>query len=192
MTVGVAGSVDAELLARIDAVPLLANRTDVIELDGGLTNKNLKVTTPEGVYVARLSSPESALLGVNRDHEHTNSVAAATSGAGPEVAGYMPDLHVLVVRFIDGTTWSAADVLRPANAPRLAEACRRLHAGPRFASDFNMLQLQPKYLSIVTERGLRLPDRYLEFSSHVAAIAKAMAAQPIATVPCNNDLLPAN
>jgi thiamine kinase-like enzyme len=192
MTVGLADSVDAELLARIDAIPLLANRTDVIELAGGLTNKNLKVTTPQGVYVARLSSPESALLGVNRDHEHTNSVGAAASGAGPEVVAYLPELHVLVVRFIEGTTWSATDVLQPTNAARLAAVCQRLHSGPRFASGFNMLRLQPHYLSLVTERGLRLPDRYREFADQVAAIEQALERRPIATVPCNNDLLPAN
>ena len=58
--------VDAELLDRIDAVPALARRTEVSDLSGGLTNRNLKVTTPEGVYVARLSSPESALLAIDR------------------------------------------------------------------------------------------------------------------------------
>jgi thiamine kinase-like enzyme len=184
--------VSSELLARVDAVPALAGRTDVSDLSGGLTNRNLKVTTPEGVYVARLSSPESALLAIDRGNEHANSVAAATSGAAPDVIAYAPEVSVLVVRFIDGQTWDNTDVLDPRNAPRVAEACRRLHDGPRFVNDFNMLELQPHYLSIVQERGLRLPDRYLEFEPHALAIREALAARPVPTVPCNNDLLAAN
>jgi thiamine kinase-like enzyme len=183
---------DAALLARIEAVPALADHIEVTDLSGGLTNRNLKVTTPTGVYVARLSSPESALLAIDRVIEHANSVAAAASTAGPEVIAYAPDVSVLVVRFLDGATWGNADVLDPANAPRVAHACRTLHAGPRFVNDFNMLRLQPQYLALVLERGFRLPDRYLDFVPHLAAIADALDARPQPTVPCNNDLLAAN
>ena len=182
----------ADLLARLDAVPALAERTAVSDLSGGLTNRNVRVTTPDGVYVARLSSPESALLAIDRANEHANSVAAAQSGAAPDVIAYAPEVSVLVVRFIDGSTWSNDDVLRPENAPRIAEACRTLHAGPRFVNDFDMLRLQPHYLSIVQERDLRLPDRYLDFADHARAIGDALAARPVPTVPCNNDLLAAN
>jgi thiamine kinase-like enzyme len=182
----------ADLLARLDAVPALADRTAVSDLSGGLTNRNVRVSTPQGDYVARLSSPESALLAIDRTNEHANSVAAAASGAAPDVIAYAPEVSVLVVRFIDGSTWSNDDVLAPANAPRIAEACRTLHAGPRFVNDFDMLRLQPHYLSIVQERGLRLPDRYLDFADHARAIGEALAARPVATVPCNNDLLAAN
>jgi thiamine kinase-like enzyme len=183
---------DASLLARLDTVPALATRTVVSDLSGGLTNRNVKVTTPEGVYVARLSSPESALLAIDRENEHANSVAAAASGAAPDVIAYAPDVSVLVVRFVDGRTWSNDDILHPANAPRIAESCRRLHAGPRFVNDFNMLRIQPHYLAICQERGFRLPDRYLDFADHTAAIAEALGTRPVASVPCNNDLLAAN
>jgi thiamine kinase-like enzyme len=184
--------VDAALLARLAAVPALAGHLEISDLSGGLTNRNVKVSTPEGVYVARLSSPESELLAIDRANEHANSVAAAASGAAPDVIGYAPEVSVLVVRFIDGRTWTNDDILAPENSARIAESCRRLHAGPRFVNDFDMLSLQPHYLSIVQERALRLPDRYLDFASHRAAIAEALSARPVATVPCNNDLLAAN
>jgi len=185
-------SLSAEVLARLDAVPQLQNRLEITELSGGLTNQNLKVTTAAGIYVARLSSPESAMLNINREHEYRNSMAAAQSGAAPEVIAYAPEVSVLVVGFIDGWPWGADDVLQPANAARIATACRQLHAGPRFVNDFNMLELQPQYLSIVQERGFRLPDGYLDFTGHVQSIGDAMAAHPLPTVPCNNDLLAAN
>ena len=192
MTTVVDHDLGTDLLARLDAVPALKERTAVSDLSGGLTNRNVKVTTPEGVYVARLSSPESALLAIDRANEHANSVAAAASGAAPEVIAYAPEVSVLVVRFVEGRTWSNDDILNPVNAARIADSCRRLHAGPRFVNDFDMLQLQPQYLSLCQERGFRLPDRYLEFSEHRRAIADALDARPVATVPCNNDLLAAN
>ena len=181
-----------DLLARLDSVPALAGRTAVSDLSGGLTNRNVKVTTPEGVYVARLSSPESALLAIDRVNEHANSVAAAASGAAPDVIAYAPEVSVLVVRFVEGRTWSDDDILTPVNAPRIADSCRRLHSGPRFVNDFDMLRLQPQYLALCQERDFRLPDRYLEFSHHRAAIEEALGVRPVASVPCNNDLLAEN
>ena len=171
-------AIDASLLERINAVPALAPHTDLSDLSGGLTNRNIKVTTPTGVVVARLSSPESALLAIDRGVEHANSVAAAASGAGPEVIAFAPEVSVLAVRFIDGRTWSDADVLAPENSPRIAAACHQLHAGPRFVNDFDMMRLQPHYLSIVRERGLRLPDRYdeLEWADPPPAIPDLAAA----------------
>ena len=179
---------DPSLTARLTAVPLFADRTDVTELSGGLTNRNLKVTTPAGVFVARLSSPESALLSIDRVAEQANSVAAAESGAAPEVVAYAPEINLLAVRFVEGRTWTSADVLVPENAARIAAACRQLHAGPRFVNDFNMLTLQPKYLALVQEREFRLPDRYLDFADQAKEISDALSARPVATVPCNNDL----
>ena len=185
-------AIDPALLDRVRAVPELASCTSVSDLSGGLTNRNLKVTTPEGVYVARLSSPESALLAIDRVNEHVNSRAAAESGAAPDVIAFAPEVSVLVVRFIEGTTWSNDDVLDPANSERIAGVCRQLHSGPAFVNDFDMLRLQPQYLSLVLERGLRLPDRYLEFAPHVKAIEAALGVRPQTSVPCNNDLLAAN
>jgi hypothetical protein len=184
--------IDDYLLSRLDKVEALNNRINVEELSGGLTNRNLKVTTPDGVYVARLSSEQSSLLAIDRTAEHLNSRAAAESGAAPRVIAYEPAQSLLAVEFVEGRTWTEADVLNPHNAERIAIACRQLHAGPRFVNDFNMLQLQPHYVKIVREHGFRLPDRYLDFAEQTHAIADALAVRPVPTVPCNNDLLAAN
>ena len=57
----------------------------VHELPGGLTNRNYKVTTPDGSFVARISGAGSQLLAIDRDCEYRNSVSAAAAGAGPQV-----------------------------------------------------------------------------------------------------------
>lgn len=164
----------------------------VEELSGGLTNVNLKVTCGGDTVVVRVAQPGSELLAIDRAAEHLNSRAAAEAGVGAPVLDYLTDPGLLVVGFINGRSFTDDDLRGGGNLPRVAAACRQLHGGPRFVNEFNMLQIQRGYLDIVTRHGFRLPDRYLEFMPEVARIEKAFLAHPVATVPCNNDLLAGN
>ena len=180
-----------ELLER---VPSLAGapRT-VLELAGGLTNRNYKVTTPDGSFVARTwAGAGGDLLAINRDHEYANSVIAARAGVGAPVIDYRPADCLLVIGYIDGRTYANADVADPANTPRIAAACRRLHAAPRFGNDFDMFEIQPQYREVVRSRGLPLPTGYDGFAPQFRAARAALAARAEGTVPCNNDLLAGN
>jgi thiamine kinase-like enzyme len=162
-------------------------------LPGGLTNRNYHVTSAHGrQLVVRLSSPQSAMLAIDRGAEHANSTAAASVGVAPGVVAYLPDLGALVIEWIDGRTFEAADLDDSATLVRVAETCRRLHAGPRFAGDFDMFVVQRRYLDLVRSRGFRLPSSYLDYTPVVTTIRGAMAMQDAGTVPCHNDLLPAN
>src|SRR5487761_648067 len=100
-----------------DQVPCLAaTPRTVTPLPGGLTNRNYKVTTPEGTFVARVWTPGD-LLAINRDHEHHNSVAAAAAGVGAPVVAYQPADCVLVLRYLSGHTLGDEDVRDPAMTP---------------------------------------------------------------------------
>ena len=180
-----------ELLER---VPSLAGapRT-VLELAGGLTNRNYKVTTPDGSFVARTwAGAGGDLLAINRDYEYANSVIAARAGVGAPVIDYRPADCLLVIGYIDGRTYASADVADPANTPRIAAACRRLHAAPRFGNDFDMFEIQPQYREVVRSRGLPLPAGYDGLAPQFGAARAALAARGEGTVPCNNDLLAGN
>ena len=78
--------------------------------------------------MARVASGGSELLAIDRDHEYRNSMRAAAAGVGAPVIEYAPEVGVLVIGYIDGTTLTNADVARPANLTRIARACRALHA----------------------------------------------------------------
>ena len=182
-----------DLAARLDRVPGLAGVPRTIsELPGGLTNRNYKVTTPDGVYVARLWSGGGDFLAINRDYEHHNSVAAAQAGVGARVVAYRPEDNLLVLEFIEGRTFSDADVQNPANIPRIAQACRRLHGGPRFLGDFDMFVIQGRYAAVTAELGFRVPAGYDALMPQVESARRALAVRAGPTVPCNNDLLAAN
>jgi thiamine kinase-like enzyme len=187
------GGIAADLDALFDQTDTLARRPrSVRELPGGLTNRNYKVTTPDGAFVARLSSGGSELLAIDRDCEYRNSVIAAAAGAGAPVVEYRPQDRMLVVGYIEGRTLSSADVAAPGNIPRIAQACRRLHSGGRFVNDFDMFDIQRRYLSVTRSRGFRIPAGYDDLLPQFSAAEKALAVRAEGTVPCNNDLLAAN
>jgi thiamine kinase-like enzyme len=187
---------DLALDGLLDRIPVLAGRPrTVVELPGGLTNQNLRVTTggpSGGDYVVRRFRGDAELLGIDRDAEHLNTVAAAEAGVGPPVVCYLPELAVLVIGYVDGRTLDNAGFGEPGMLRRVADACRRLHEGPRFTGDFDMFARQLRYLRTVREHGYPLFDGYADhdLAFHRAGAALAVRAGP--TVPCNNDLLAGN
>jgi thiamine kinase-like enzyme len=184
--------VPAAALRILAGVPSLAGATRIGVLPGGLTNQNFQVTTDRGTFVARLWSDGGELLAIDRDHEYRNSLLAAEAGVGAPVIEYRPRDRVLVLGFIAGKTLGNADVAEPGMIPRIAAACRALHAAGRFAGDFDMFEIQPRYYQVATGAGMRIPAGYDDFRPAFAAARAALAVRDEGTVPCNNDLLAAN
>ncbi len=90
------------LHALLDDLPELSGTPRTIAaLEGGLTNFNFKVSTPERTAVVRLSSSDGDLLAIDREAEHVNSLRAAESGAAPAVLAYRPDHQALVVAWLE-------------------------------------------------------------------------------------------
>jgi thiamine kinase-like enzyme len=171
---------------------LAARPRTVTELPGGLTNRNYKVTTPAGTFVARLSDGGGELLAIDRDCEYRNAVTAAAAGAGPPVVEYRPEDRLLVIAYLEGRTLGPADVAAPPNIGRIAQACRRLHAGGRFANDFDMFDIQQRYRDVARSRRFAIPAGYEDLKPQFEAAKRALAVRAEATVPCHNDLLAAN
>src|SRR6266849_3979224 len=168
----------AELDALFDQAKSLAARPRAVrELPGGLTNRNYQVTTPDGTFVARISSGGGELLAIDRDCEYRNSVTAAAAGAGAPVIEYRPQDGLLVIGYIEGRTFSQADVAAAENIPRIAEACRRLHSGGRFGNDFDMFDIQRRYLAVARSRGFRIPAGYDDLLPQFSAAEKALAVR---------------
>jgi len=191
VSAGDGAGLDAALLERIE---VLRGRSCVVEhLPGGLTNKNYKISTPDGTYVLRHSAPSSAdELAVDRRAEYENSVRAAAAGVGAPVVEFLPADGVLVLGYLEGETMSDEHLQAPGILPRVAEACRRLHAGEAFVNRFDMFEVQAEYLGRVQRRGFRLPGGYLDHAGTVRRIRDALATRPVLLRPCNNDLLAAN
>jgi thiamine kinase-like enzyme len=183
---------DAQLDALLEEIPAVAGRPRQLEdLSGGLTNRNVKVTTPDGVYVARCTDSSSNLLGIDRDSELYNTRAAERAGVGAPVIDYRPDLGILLLGYLNGKTLCNDDFQRPGVVAKVAAGCRTLHGGSRFRGRFDMFERQPSYLKTVQDNGFKIPHDYLEYADTFDEIQSALAADKT-TVPCNNDLLAGN
>jgi len=176
----------------LEAVPELRKAQSVEALTGGLTNTNYKVTTPAGCFVVRISGKDTSLLAIDRENEVHNTVAAAETGVGAPFVAALPAHDALVLGFLEGEVMDAEKLRRGDRLGAVATACRRLHGGRRFLHDFDMFEIQPRYLEIVRQRGFRLPDRYEDFEPQIRELERAMRVRPEQTVPCNNDLLAEN
>ncbi len=163
-------------------------------LQGGLSHHIWKVDVDGLSYVLRVLDPAVSTvgLGISPAQEIDNTLRAAESGVGARVFEVLPDVPALVLEYVPGRTLGVADVREPANIPRVAVACRRLHAGPRFGNDFSIFAKMHELLRLCHEHGLRLPDGYLDRLSTVEDVWAALAADPPPTVPCHNDLLAEN
>ena len=178
----------------LDRLATLAGRSwRASDLPGGLTNVNLRVQDDDGLdAVVRWARGDAALLGIDREAEHANTVAAHRAGVGAEVLEYRPELALMVISFLPGASLTNGDFADPGVLARSAEAVRRLHAGPRFVNPFDMFARQAGYMEVVRQQGIALPPGY---DGHAAAwddVRRALAASPRPSVPCNNDLLAAN
>ena len=160
---------------------------------GGLTNTNYKVEVDRKalfLFVCRAKAQSfSQLIGIT----NTSTLrAAAEAGVGPKVLYYLTEYQAMVLEFIDGTTMTKEALNAQGMPTRMAQAIKKLHAGPRFLTDFNMFRLTEYYLKICRDRAIPMPEGYLDRMPAVTQIEKAMSVQPLPTVPCNNDLLAEN
>lgn len=177
----------------VASIPEWNNKPIVVTpLSGGLTNSNFRVDVDGVPYFVRVPGASTELLAINRENEYYNAKAAFEAGVAPKVLHYLPERCVMVQEFLNGTTMSKDSLNEPGMPTRMAQAIKKLHAGPRFLTDFNMFRLTEYYLQICDEHNITIPAGYQERMPTVATVEQAMSVKPLATVPCNNDLLAEN
>jgi thiamine kinase-like enzyme len=177
----------------IAAIPDWAGRTVSAErIQAGLTNTNYRVEVDGTPHFVRIPGAGTDLLAVDRGNELHNTRAAAESGVAPRVLHALPVWDVFVLEWVGGQTMSNEVLNAPGIPVRIAASLRRLHAGPRFRDDFDMLRVAERYLAVVDDREIPIPVGYRERVGAIPRIEAALAVHPLATVPCHNDLLAEN
>ena len=102
---------------------------------------------------------------------------------GAPFVDYLRDEGLLVIGYIDGTTYDNDSFQDIDNVTRAGRAIRQLHDGPRFTGDFDMFTRQAGYVRIVHERGFRLPDGYEDHDDAFQRVKQALAVQALPR-PC--------
>jgi thiamine kinase-like enzyme len=182
-----------EVVARLSAL-LGPREGSVVQLDGGITNRNFKVNFGGMDYVVRLPGKRTALLGIDRASECIANKAAAGLGIAPRVATLLEDPSCLVTAFIQGREMTPEQLRKPEAIAEVGDALRRLHeSGTELPSGFDSFRLVEEYAETGRRNGSEPPDGYDEALEAARAIQKAVRDQPEhEPVPAHNDLLPAN
>jgi thiamine kinase-like enzyme len=174
-------------------VGLLGERSgDAEELGGGITNRNFRVRLGGGDYVVRITSPESALLGIDRRAEHAAATTAAALGVAPRVAAFLEDAGCLVTEFLPGRPLPPEELREPGRLAQVARAVRAVHDGPRFPATFDSFAVVEAYAETAAARGAALPTGLAGARRAAREIASALRGPEHTPVPCHNDLLNAN
>jgi thiamine kinase-like enzyme len=157
------------------------------ELDGGITNRNFRVTLGDADYVVRLPGKDTELLGIDRSAELLANEAAAALGIAPAVAAIVDGC--LVTSFVACRALQRQELA--ASVEEIARALRAFHdSGVRLPTRFWVPELLEDYAAIAEARGARLPDGY---DTAREAARRIGAALPLSEQrPCHDDLLAGN
>ncbi|HEY1592674.1 MAG TPA: choline kinase family protein [Solirubrobacteraceae bacterium] len=156
-------------------------------LEGGITNRNYRVSFGACECVVRLPGKDSSLLGISRRAERiANSAAAELGLAPPVVAG---DDECLVTEYAHGVP-GTPETLR-AVPEAVAVPLRKFHdSGIPLGVTFWVPELLERYAGVVRDHGGSVPERYAYAGRLASRIGEALPlSEP---VPCHNDLLAAN
>ena len=159
-------------------------------LGGGITNHNLKVSRPDGVFVLRITGTNTELLGIDRSAELEATRAAAAVGVGPEVVEFVEPEGWLVTRFVEGAIPRIERMREPDALRHVAATLRAVHSGPPVRGRFNAFRIVEDYRTTAFERGVEMPAGYVSARQVARRIEHLRRAAP--ERPCHNDLLNAN
>jgi len=182
-----------EVVARLAA--LLGPRDGtVVQLEGGITNRNFRVNFGGHDYVVRLPGKRTALLGIDREAECIANKAAAELGIAPKVAALLSEPSALVTAFVSGREMKADELREPETIAEVAHNLRQLHdSGTELPTGFDSFRLVEEYAETGRANGSEPPDGYDAALEVAHSIEKAVRDQPgHEPVPAHNDLLPAN
>jgi thiamine kinase-like enzyme len=157
------------------------------ELEGGITNRNFRVTLGGAEYVVRLPGKDTELLGIDRSAELLANQAAAALGIAPAVAAIVDGC--LVTSFVACRALEQSEL--DDAVEEIARALRAFHdSGVQLPALFWVPELLDDYAAIAEARGARLPEGYDAARDAARRIA---AALPLSEQrPCHNDLLAGN
>jgi len=162
------------------------------QVGGGITNMNFSVVDGGRRYFVRIGH-DIAVHGIVRANELAASRAAHAAGVGPAVIHAEPG--AVVLEFIEGRTFSPADLRDPRNLGRIVDLLKRCHRDiPRYlrgpAPIFWVFHVVRDYAHTLSGGHSRHVGRLPELLNTAARLEQALGA--VAIVFGHNDLLAAN
>lgn len=176
------------LVARVPQWQGLA--LEVRPLHGGITNRNFVVSTGEHEFVVRLPGERTELLGIDRANEAEAAARAAELGIGPPVLGELPRVGTLITAYMPGR--HLTDDRFAHRLDEVVPLLQRLHGSGPLRGAFPIHRVVEWHARDATAHGVIPPSAYERLHQQSRRIERAFQTNPMAPVPCHNDLLPGN
>jgi thiamine kinase-like enzyme len=182
-----------EAIARLSAL-LGPRQGGVLQLEGGITNRNFRVNFGGTHYVVRLPGKDTDLLGIDREAERLATKRAAELGLGPKVAAMLDQPPCLVTCFVESREVTAEELREPARIEEVARGLRSFHhSGLELPSRFDVSEIVHHYEEVTRGRGGAVPEPFGDASDCARKVVKAIRRNPDhQPLPCHDDLLTAN
>jgi thiamine kinase-like enzyme len=182
-----------EAIARLSAL-LGPRQGGVLQLEGGITNRNFRVNFGGTDYVVRLPGKDTDLLGIDREAERLATRTAAELGLAPRVAAMLDEPPCLVTGFVESQAAGADELRDPDRVEEIARDLRAFHeSGLELPTGFAAAEVASGYAEAARERGATLPEGFDDARDLARKVAKAVRRHPEhRPLPCHNDLLASN
>src|SRR5215212_6079605 len=167
-----------EVVARLAAL-LGPREGTVVQLEGGITNRNFRVNFGGTDYVVRLPGKRTELLGIDRQAECIANKAAAELGIAPRVAALLSEPSALVTAFVSGRPMTADELREPEALAEVARDLRRLHdSDTDLPTGFDSFRLVEQYAETGRAHDSEPPAGYEQALAAARRIEKAVRDRP--------------
>lgn len=165
-----------------------------IEQIGGMSNKNFKITSPEGnEYVLRVPGIGAEGM-VERKNEDVNGMLGCRLGLNPAIRFFDKDTGVKLADFIhNAEPLNAGTVQRMSNMKQIADIFKTLHSAKvRFNNEFNIFHEILKYELLLNKANGKMYDGFEKVRKQVMALEDYLYELGVEVCPCHNDLVAEN
>ncbi len=164
-----------------------------VPLEGGITNRNFRVTLGGRDVVVRVPGKDTSELGIDREAEAQAAQAAARLGLGPSVAAVIDDPRCIATDFVPGETMTADSLQGEREIVGVAKILRALHeSGESIGTDFDPFEVIRDHAERAVARGASLPPEFEQAELLAKEIRLKLTSPLHEPVFTHNDLLPAN
>ena len=157
-------------------------RSDIEELDGGLTNRTYLVTSGSKRAVLKVDDEPRGKPFNAREVEAGIQQSAHAAGLAPDVL--YCDERCLLVEFVEGEVWTAEHLASVENLEKLGRALQRVHALPSSGRTFDASGAARIYADLIDKRhSAEVRDRIEVIDSMPKSVDLCL---------CHNDLVAEN
>ena len=159
-----------------------------------MSNKNFKVTSPDGCeYVLRVPGIGSEGM-VERNNEDVNGMLGCRLGLNPSIRYFDKSTGIKLADYIhNAEPLNAGTIQRMSNMNQIAAIFKTLHSAKvRFNNEFNIFHEIVKYENLLAKAHGNMYEGFEKIRAQVLALEDYLFELGVEVKPCHNDLVAEN